>query len=122
MELNFCNTCDNLLELYSNEEEQKLYLGCKACSEKKVYDKTQCIYSNESTINLSDIINKNPYLRDDITLPSITANSNIQCPNKKCKSNIMESIDTDVNYIKYDNEVMSYMYICKHCNQKWTNR
>ena len=34
----------------------------------------------------------------------------------------MESIDTDVNYIKYDNEVMSYMYICKDCDQKWSNR
>ncbi len=122
MDLNFCSTCDNLMDLYSNEEEKQLYLGCKACGTNKVYNKSQCIYSNESSINLSDIINQNQYLKHDITLPSITDNVNIQCPNQVCPSNTKKDVVSELNYIKYDSNLLSFMYICKHCNQKWTNR
>ena len=34
-------------------------------------------------------------------------------------SNLIES---DIIYVKYDAEKLSYMYVCKHCDQKWTNR
>ena len=37
MEINFCDKCDNLMYLYSNEENDSLYLGCKVCGEKKDY-------------------------------------------------------------------------------------
>ena len=120
MELNFCSNCDNLMELYSNEEQQTLYLGCKACGTKEKYDKTQCIFSNESSINLGDIINQNKYLKDDITLPTISNNPNIKCPNEKCITNTSDK-STDINFIKYNKEMMSYMYICKDCDQKWSN-
>ena len=123
MEINFCPKCDNLLFIYSDEEDkEKLYLGCKACGHKNEYTDQKCIYSNESTTNLSDIINKNKYLDKDITLPSIKGNQNIQCPNKECISNTQKDIIPEIKYIKYDTEMISYMYICKHCSQKWTNR
>lgn len=121
MELNFCEVCDNLMELYSNEEEQKLYLGCKSCGKYKDFNKSQCIYSNESTIDLSDIINKNQNLVEDITLPTISDNPNIRCPNASCVTNTSDK-STEINFIKYDTKMMSYMYICRDCNQKWTNR
>ena len=38
MEINFCSQCDNHLFLYSDEENKKLYLGCKACGNKKEYN------------------------------------------------------------------------------------
>lgn len=121
MELNFCNNCDNLMDLYSDEEKQKLYLGCKSCGNQKDFNESKCIYSNESSIDLSDIINHNQHLKEDITLPVISNNPNIKCPNKACVSNTSDKL-SEINFIKYDKEMMSYMYICRDCNQKWTNR
>ena len=120
MEINFCKKCDNHLFLYSDEETKELYLGCKACGDKTKYDETNCIYNNEYEINLSETINQNPYLEHDITLPSIQNNQNIQCPNSECIS-IKEGKPSDVMYIKYEQESMKYIYICKYCKQTWTN-
>lgn len=123
MELNFCDNCNNLMDIFSDEENSKLYLGCKCCSNKKDFsEENKCIYTNESTIELSDIINTNPYLREDITLPHIKNNPNIKCPNTECICNTDDSVESEIIYIKYDSEELSYMYICKHCDQKWTNR
>jgi DNA-directed RNA polymerase subunit M/transcription elongation factor TFIIS len=123
MELNFCENCNNLMDIYSDEESSKLYLGCKACSFKKDFEEEhKCIYTNESTIELCDIINTNPFLTEDITLPVIKGNPNIKCPNADCICNKDKSVESEIIYIKYDSEKLSYMYICKHCNQKWTNR
>lgn len=121
MELNFCDDCENLMDLYSDEENKTLYLGCKACGKQKDFNRSQCIYSNESTINISDIINKNDHLKDDITLPIISDNPNIKCPNAGCISNTSDK-SSEINFIKYDQQMMSYMYICRDCNQKWCNR
>ena len=56
MELNFCDNCNNLMDIYSDEKNSKLYLGCKCCSNKQDFDEgNKCIYTNESTIELSDI-------------------------------------------------------------------
>ena len=40
--------------------------------------------------------------------------------------NIVESIEknlpsNDMLYVKYNNEAMKYLYVCKYCNQKWKN-
>lgn len=120
MELNFCPNCDNMMELYSDEEVKTLYLGCKCCGIKTEYLKNKCIYSNEYNINLSEIINMNDNLVHDITLPVIKNNPNISCPNTECSSHKDKS--QEIIYIKYDKESMGYMYVCKHCSQKWTNR
>lgn len=123
MELNFCDNCNNLMDIYSDEENSKLYLGCKCCSNKKDFNKDKkCIYTNESTIELSDIISANPYLKEDITLPLIKGNPNIKCPNQECICNTSDSVESEIIYVKYDVDKLSYMYICKHCNQKWKNR
>ena len=123
MELNFCDNCNNLMDIYSDEETKKLYLGCKCCSNKTDFNEgNKCIYTNESIIELSDIINSNQYLTEDITLPLIQGNPNIKCPNADCDSNTKEGIGSEILYIKYNSEKLSYMYICKHCNTKWTNR
>tara|TARA_B100000073_G_scaffold342156_1_gene344778 strand:- start:600 stop:965 length:366 start_codon:yes stop_codon:yes gene_type:complete len=120
MEINFCPDCDNHLFIYSDEEKQKLYLGCKSCGKRVEYEETKCIYNNEYEINLSETINQNQYLEHDITLPSIHNNQNIQCPNSECIS-VKEKKPSDVMYIKYEQESMKYIYICKYCKQSWTN-
>lgn len=73
------------------------------------------------SIDLSDIINHNQHLKEDITLPIIKDNPNIKCPNAVCITNTSNK-STEINFIKYDKKMMSYMYICQDCNQKWTNR
>ena len=120
MEVNFCDYCDNLLYIYSNEENNSLYLGCKVCGNKKDYSESKCIYSNDFKIDLSETINKNENLIYDVTLPSINNNPNIKCVNKECSS-IKENKPSDVIYIKYDYENLKYLYVCKYCNQKWKN-
>ena len=119
-EIEFCDKCDNLLYLYSNEENNLLYLGCKLCGEKKDYNQTKCIYTNEANINIAEIINHNKYLSDDITLPTIENNPNKKCPNKDCES-IQKNKPSKITYIKYDFHNMKYLYICKYCKQKWSN-
>ena len=107
--------------LYSNEEEKgRLYLACKKCGLSNPYNKNTCIYSNEYNLDLSETINDNKYLNSDVTLPSISGNVNIKCPNQTCES-ITDDKPSDIIYIKYDNESMNYLYECKYCKQKWTN-
>tara|TARA_B100002051_G_C16214188_1_gene382575 strand:- start:20 stop:388 length:369 start_codon:yes stop_codon:yes gene_type:complete len=121
MEINFCENCDNLLFLYSNKDENgKLYLACKKCGSSKEYVENKCIYSNEYQLDLSETINDNKYLDSDVTLPSITGNVNIKCPNETCVS-ITDDKPSDIIYIKYDHDSMKYLYECKYCKQKWTN-
>ena len=110
MEINFCDTCDNLLFLYSNDEDNKLYMGCKNCGTKKDYEDSKCIYNNDYKIDLSETINQNQNLVDDITLPTIRNNPNIKCPNADCESNKDGEV-SELLYIKYDPSDMKYMYV-----------
>ena len=109
------------MNFYISEEDNKLYLGCKVCGHKKVHEEKACIYNNDYNIDISQIINKNQYLEDDITLPQIENNKNIKCPNSKCIS-IKENKPSNILYIKYDHENLNFSYICKYCKQSWTNQ
>jgi len=120
MEIEFCKVCDNLLFLYSEEDERELYYACKTCGEKQSKTINNCIYNNTYDIDLSETINTNQFLKDDVTLPTIKNNPNIKCPNSTCKSKDMD--DTEIVYIKYDGENMKYLYVCKECQTKWTNQ
>ena len=120
MDINFCEKCDMKMNFYISDEDNKLYLGCKVCGYKKSHDDKASIYNNEYHIDISQIINKNDYLEEDITLPRIEDNKNIRCPNKECIS-IKENKPSNILYIKYDYENMYYSYICKYCKQNWTN-
>ena len=130
MDVNFCEKCDMKLDYYieeqdegheSNSGEPKLYLGCKVCGNKQEHQGDACIYNNDYKIDLSQIINQNKFLEEDITLPSIQNNQNIKCPNKECIS-IKEKRPSDILYIKYDYESMKFSYICKYCKQSWINQ
>lgn len=120
MEIEFCSNCDNLLFLYSDETEKKLYYACKTCGEKQDTKVNTCIYNNTYEIDLSETINTNQFLKEDVTLPTIKKNSNIKCPNVECKSQSMD--DSEIVYIKYDADNMKYLYVCKECQTKWTNQ
>ena len=98
MEIEFCPNCDNLLFLYSEEGEKKLYYACKTCGEKQDKLVNNCIYNNTYDIDLSETINTNQFLKDDITLPTIKGNPNIKCPKSTCPS--IDKDDSEIAYIK----------------------
>lgn len=122
MDIKFCENCDMKLDYYTDNEKTppQLYLGCKVCGFKEETNEKNCIYNNDYEIDISQIINQNPFLEFDITLPSIQDNKNIKCPNDECITN-KEKKSTDIIYIKYDHENMKYSYICRDCKQCWTN-
>ena len=75
--------------------------------------------NNDHNIDLSESINNNKYLHYDITLPHIKSD-NIKCSNSECKS-IVDGLQSDIIYIKYDQSNMKYIYTCNYCGQSWTN-
>ena len=121
MEINFCEGCDNIMFIYSDIEQEKLYLGCKKCGTKKDYLNNNCIYKNEFKFDFSETINNNKYLSYDNTLPVINGNKNIKCPNETCKSIIDSELPSNITYIKYNETKMKYLYMCRYCGQKWKN-
>jgi DNA-directed RNA polymerase subunit M/transcription elongation factor TFIIS len=118
MEVSFCKHCDNMLYLYADPDTSELQHGCKSCGNtEKLEDKSQFIYNNSQVpVDKSLVINSNPYITHDITLPRIQKNKNIKCNNELC-----DTEETDIVYIKYDNTNMRYIYICNHCGVKWKN-
>jgi len=118
MDVSFCTDCDNMLFLYMDDEKNELYYCCKSCGNKsKRVDTTQLVYTNDNdVIDKCEFINNNEYITHDVTLPSITNNSNIKCQNELC-----DSKEVNIKYIKYDEINMKFLYICNHCGCKWKN-
>jgi len=118
MEVSFCKGCDNMLYIYADTDTNELYHACKSCGNiERIEDKSRLIYSNSQVkLDNSKIIESNPYVTHDVTLPTIKGNKNIKCNNELCDSEI-----TDITYIKYDATDMRYLYICNHCGSKWKN-
>lgn len=117
---NFCDNCNNVMYVYLDKDSDtpELYLYCKSCLFKKKYT-GNLIYNNDHNIDLSESINNNKYLHYDITLPHIKSD-NIKCSNSECKS-IVDGLQSDIIYIKYDQSNMKYIYTCNYCGQSWTN-
>ena len=119
-EINFCNQCHNITPLYIVEDTQELEYYCRNCNLKETFKGgDKCIYKiSFNDFDPSELINQNKYLTNDITLPKIIDNPNIQCTNSECES-IGKS--SSISYIKYEESSMKYIYICNHCGQKWKN-
>lgn len=119
--VNFCSECNNMTYIFISEEKELIQV-CKSCNhQEKFVGENNCIYESKFTkFDTSYIINMNKYITQDVTLPTIDGNSNIKCPNEECIS-IKEHKESSITYLKYDDIDMKYIYICKHCGQKWTN-
>jgi DNA-directed RNA polymerase subunit M/transcription elongation factor TFIIS len=115
--MEFCEVCDNMLYVKTNEKKE-LVKYCKHCSfEKKEPINTairisQTIYSEDDLLYNQNI---NEYLRFDPTLRRIK-DPHINCPNKDCTS---EPDNNQVIYIKYDSKNMKYLYVCETCGETW---
>ena len=91
---------------------------CKACGSTEEKEESVITVNSDSKITLdkSDVLAHNPFICQDITLPTIQGNKNIQCKNKDCPAE-----ESTIYYIKYDPDNMKYLYICKDCGMKWKN-
>lgn len=118
MEVQFCNNCENILYLHKEVDGDKLYYCCKSCNNQlEIESSIKKIYQNTNEkFDKSLVMNKNPYITHDVTIPTIYGNSNIQCKNKDCPGET-----TEIKFIKYDDINMKYLYICNHCGTKWKN-
>lgn len=118
MEVEFCDKCDNLFYLYLDSDTKKINYICKSCGNKKDMDSNHLSVNNNTNINIdkSDVINTNPFISHDITIPTIKNNKNITCKNELC-----DAEEVSIKYIKYDEINMKYLYICNHCGFKWKN-
>jgi DNA-directed RNA polymerase subunit M/transcription elongation factor TFIIS len=118
MDVEFCDKCENLLYLFIDNETTKMVLKCKSCGNQTEMGDKVIEINNNTTINVdkSDVINSNPFITHDITLPSIKDNHNIKCQNSEC-----DAEEINIKYIKYDDVNMKYLYICNNCGFKWKN-
>lgn len=102
--MQFCDACEELLNIDSTSENNKLILSCSKC-DNKVESKHLIIY--EKDINSEDnYFNILKYAREDITLPR----ERTFCIT--CNKNVLTS------YIRKD-KTMKKIHICHNCNNYW---
>ena len=114
-----CNQCHNLMKIQLVVDTKKLILDCPSCNFKKDWNSDTCIYKTSVNIDVSQILNTNPNLTKDNTLPKIINNPNIKCINTDCESHKLKK--SEIKFIKYNHDDMKYMYICNFCGQSWKN-
>ena len=115
--MEFCEICDNMLYVKSNEEK-KLVKFCKHCDFEKVETVNTAINISKTFYSGDDLLynqHVNKYLRYDPTLRRIK-DPLINCPNENCNA---PDDKNQVIYIKYDNKNMKYLYVCEHCGETW---
>lgn len=116
-----------------------MMLYCKHCPYKKSFDTSEdnaddvinnaqaqlfdpCMYRSNYSSNhplyYSTVVNQ--YTFDDPTLPCLT----IACPNAQCVTNTATTGDekkpeSEVLFVRYNDQEMKYLYLCRHCRQCW---
>jgi DNA-directed RNA polymerase subunit M/transcription elongation factor TFIIS len=118
--MEFCEVCDNMLYVKSNEERQ-LVKYCKHCDHQKLETSQSAIKISQTIYSEDDLIynqHVNKYLRYDPTLRRIK-DPLISCPNSKCT---VEDDKKQILYIKYDQQNMKYFYVCEYCGETWKQK
>lgn len=115
--MEFCEVCDNMLYVKSNEERQ-LVKYCKHCEFQKIEMHASAVKISETTYSEDDLMynqHVNKYLRYDPTFRRIK-DPLISCPNKNCN---VDEEKKQILYIKYHHQNMKYLYVCEHCGETW---
>jgi DNA-directed RNA polymerase subunit M/transcription elongation factor TFIIS len=115
--MEFCEVCDNMLYVKTNENKQ-LVKYCKHCEFEKIETTNSAIRISQTIYSEDDLLynqNVNKYLRFDPTLRRIK-DPHIACPNTECTST---PDNNQVIYIKYDSKNMKYLYVCETCGETW---
>jgi DNA-directed RNA polymerase subunit M/transcription elongation factor TFIIS len=125
--MKFCDNCQFMLYLKINsdnagEDEGGLRYYCKSCGKEYDCDQNECVYYANYSNQLTELYIKNfisQYTTCDPTLPFI---DNLDCPNDECVTNDKsKKTKKEVVYIRYDEDQMKYLYICRHCKTAWKN-
>ena len=141
--MQFCPACDNKLHMEIGQLEapqgapdafsMPLTLYCKHCPYRKSLDQTNkggvpandpshmfdpCMYRSNYSSNhplyYENVVNQ--YTFDDPTLPVL---SDGHCINAKCACNMDTSVDPEVMYVRYNDQDLKFLYLCRHCRQCW---
>lgn len=121
--MKFCEFCDNMLYIKSNEDDNfDVRYYCKNCNfEQPLSDdqeqSTMIIqnrYNSKDDVSYKTVINEN--IVHDPTVPHI---DNLPCPNTNCTK--PEGASNDVMYIKVDNINLKFVYYCTYCKHFWEN-
>ena len=140
--MKFCTECNNMYYIKINgEDANTLVYYCRFCGHeddeptesgvvvlRTEYKKTEQQFSH--------MVNR--YIKHDPTLPRI---ANVKCPNERCTSNAATSnaatsnaatsnhgtankasgdkVESNVIYLRYDDDNMKYLYICEECDTTW---
>ena len=136
--MRFCVNCKNMLYLQlESATSNTLVYYCRVCEYKDTEDVD---YVNVGHSVLSTQFKKgeqrfnhiiNRYTKLDPTLPRIY---NMKCPRLECKTNETSSSsetekgqektktgdkETEIIYMRYDDDNMKYLYICAECDHVW---
>jgi DNA-directed RNA polymerase subunit M/transcription elongation factor TFIIS len=129
--MKFCNTCNNMLYVKLDNDIEtgadKLVYYCRFCGNTDTQHNAEDMMIidtklKKSKINFSNLVN--PYTKHDPTLPHLLG---IKCPNENCTTNKSEggrpaSGTTEVIYMRYNDDDLSYLYICKNCDFVWSTQ
>lgn len=105
------------------EDQNKLTYYCRNCKyvDETITEDKLCVLNTQfkkGEQKFNHIINK--YTKLDPTLPRIY---NVKCPNLECKTNHNTSDtqdgQTEVIYVRYDDDNLKYLYICAECDTTW---
>ena len=119
--MHFCSVCKNMYYIQINTDNtNQLDYYCRHCGNKDslLASENVCVSRTQikkSTSSYEHIINK--YTKYDPTLPHTNS---MKCPKETCVCNDTSSkVETDIIYVRYDDDNMKYLYICTHCDTIW---
>ena len=123
--MKFCIQCSNMLYLRIDDaDSNQLTYYCRNCGhvDDTVANDGACILTTrvkQSEQKFGHVLNK--YTKHDPTLPRIYS---LRCPNDQCTTNVVSSDsykrpDTEVLYIRYDDDNLKYVYMCVACDTTW---
>ena len=120
--MHFCTNCGNMYYIRLDEEETKLIYYCRKCGQEDTKIGTETIIVSKTMVHNNKISRNNiinQYTKLDPTIPHIHS---ILCVNSKCPSNDESSdLKSDILYIRYNTNDLKYVYLCYHCDTKWSN-
>lgn len=118
--IRFCTVCNNYLYLMVDETSGDLQRMCRNCGYKDVSEQGGLV----SEVRIEQLSAEgynliNEFTLKDPRLPHLRGS--MKCVNDICPTNVSGK-ESDVVYIKYDNENLRYIYICTVCETNWRSR
>lgn len=120
--MKFCTICENKYYIrISDDDENKLSHYCRNCGNVESADGEEqgkiCVMetqlsSSEQAFNYSI----NEYTKFDPTLPRLYT---MKCPNLECLTNKTTTGQTEIIYMRYNDDQLKYAYICVECDTTW---